>query len=81
MTPVLRAQACWLRSRRRGILAGFSASAVHGARWIDPSRPAAIIDTNRRVTPGVEVWEERIDADEIAVVGENARHNAGSNRA
>ena len=67
LTPVLRAQACWLRSRRRGILAGFSASALHGARWIDSSRPATLIDTNRRIAPGVEVWEERIDADEIAV--------------
>ena len=68
LTPVLPAKACWLRSRRRGILAGFSAPAVHGAKWIDPDRPAAIIDTNRRPAAGVEVWEERIEADEINVV-------------
>lgn len=68
LTAMLRAKACWLRSRRRGILAGFSASAVHGARWIDPSRPAEIIDTNRRPASGVHVWEERIEPDEIAVV-------------
>lgn len=68
LTAVLRAQACWLRSRRRGILAGFSASALHGAKWIDPARPAEIIDTNRRPTAGVRVWEERVEADEIAVV-------------
>lgn len=68
LTPLLRAKACWLRSRRRGVLAGFSASALHGARWIDPARPAAIIDTNRRPAPGVQVWEERIDDDEIGVV-------------
>jgi uncharacterized protein DUF559 len=68
LRPVLRAKACWLRSRRRGILAGFSASAMHGAKWIDPALPAAIIDTNRRPTPGVQVWEERIEPDEIAVV-------------
>ncbi|OBG25106.1 DUF559 domain-containing protein [Mycobacterium sp. 852002-51057_SCH5723018] len=68
MTAVLRARACWLRSRRRGVLAGFSAAALHGARWIDPSRPAEIIDTNRRKTPGVHVWEERIEPDEIAIV-------------
>jgi hypothetical protein len=69
LTAVLRAKACWLRSRRRGVLASFSASALHGARWIDPTLPAAIIDTNRRPTTGIDVWEERIDADEIAVVG------------
>jgi hypothetical protein len=68
LTAVLRAQACWLRSRRRGVLAGFSASALHGGRWIDAARPAAIIDTNRRREAGVQVWEERINDDEIAVV-------------
>ncbi|MGZ4530475.1 MAG: hypothetical protein ACXVYA_12820 [Mycobacterium sp.] len=68
LTAVLRAKAAWLRSRRRGILAGFSASALHGARWIDPSRPAEIIDTNRREAAGVRVWEERIESDEITVV-------------
>jgi AbiEi antitoxin C-terminal domain/Protein of unknown function (DUF559) len=70
LTPVLRAKACWLRSRRRGILAGFSASALYGTRWIDPSRPAEIIDTNRRKAPGVLVWEERIEADEITVANQ-----------
>lgn len=68
LTPILRAQACWLRSRRRGILAGFSAATLHGAKWIDPRSPAAIIDTNRRLTRGVQVWEERIEADEMTVV-------------
>lgn len=68
VTPVLRAKACWLRSRRRGVLAGFSASALHGSKWIDATLPAAIIDTNRRPAAGVQVWEERIEADEIIVV-------------
>ena len=68
LTPVLRAKACWLRSRRRGVLAGFSASALHGSKWIDPARPAAIIGTNRRRAAGVHIWEERIDTDEITVI-------------
>nr|WP_102141378.1 hypothetical protein [Mycobacterium sp. QGD 101] len=51
-TAVLRAKACWLRSRRRGVLAGFSASALHGARWIDSRVPAYIIDSNRRSARG-----------------------------
>jgi Protein of unknown function (DUF559) len=69
-TPVLRAKACWLRSRRRGILAGYSASALHGAKWIDPTLPAAIIDTNRHTVAGVQTWEERIDVDEIEVLAD-----------
>ncbi|MBO0864253.1 MAG: hypothetical protein J2P16_04175 [Mycobacterium sp.] len=68
LTPLLRAKACWLRSRRRGVLAGYSASALHGARWIDARRPAAIIDTNRRRVPGVQVREQLIEHDEICVV-------------
>jgi hypothetical protein len=48
LTAVVRACACWLRSRRRGILAGLSASALHGSRWIDAAQPAAVIHTNRR---------------------------------
>jgi hypothetical protein len=68
LTAVLRAKACWLRSRRRGVLAGFSAAALHGSKWIDPSRPPEIIDTNRRRVAGVHVWEERIEPDEITVV-------------
>ena len=69
LTPVLRAQAAWLRSRGRGVLAGLSASALHGARWIDRTEPAAVIDTNRRRDAGVIVWEESIEADEIDVLG------------
>jgi hypothetical protein len=68
LTAELRAKACWLRSRRRGVLAGLSASALHGSKWIDPGSPAAIIDTNRCPAAGVQVWEERIEADEITVV-------------
>jgi hypothetical protein len=31
LTPLIRAQAAWLWSRQRGIIAGNSAAAVHGA--------------------------------------------------
>jgi len=68
LTALVRAKACWLRSRGRGILAGYSASALHGAKWIDGTTPAAIIDVNRRATAGVQIWEERIEDDEIAVI-------------
>ena len=68
VSPVIRAKAAWLRSRRRGVLAGPSASALHGAKWVDRQRPAAIIDTNRRKTRGVRAWADRIESDEICVV-------------
>lgn len=65
LTPVLRAQACWLRSRRRGVLAGFSASALHGAKWISNRQPAEIIDSNRRRNSSVIARECLIEPDEI----------------
>ena len=68
ITAQQRATAAWLRSRRRGILAGFSAAALHGARWIDPGRPATIIDTNRRRTRGIDAWADAIDDDEVWLV-------------
>lgn len=69
VTPIIRAKAAWLRSRRRGVLAGFSASALHGARWIDARLPAAIIDTNRRRVKGVTAWADSIESDEICLIG------------
>ena len=69
LTALMRARAAFLRSRRRGVLAGLSASVLHGAKWIDPSHPAAIIDTNRRPTRGVRAWADSIEDDEICLVG------------
>ncbi|MCG5431010.1 hypothetical protein LV457_01690 [Mycobacterium sp. MYCO198283] len=68
-TPTVNAQAAWLRSRRRGVLAGWSASALHGARWIDATEPATIIDSNRRPTAGIRVWADSIEPDEITAIG------------
>ncbi|MGH3967742.1 MAG: hypothetical protein ACRDTV_06395 [Mycobacterium sp.] len=68
LTAKLRAKALWLRSRERGVLAGYSASALHGAKWIGADLPAAIIYANSRREPGVRIWEDRIEQDEICVI-------------
>uniref|UniRef100_A0A5Q5BDG4 Cullin, a subunit of E3 ubiquitin ligase n=3 Tax=Mycobacteriaceae TaxID=1762 RepID=A0A5Q5BDG4_MYCSS len=68
MTAIVRARACWLRSRGHGVLAGFSASALHGSRWIDGRRPATVIGNNRRREPGVTVWADAIGDDEICLI-------------
>lgn len=67
LTPVVRAKACWLRSRRRGVLVGFSASALHGAKWISARRAAEIADTNRRPVCGVIARAGRPDESDICV--------------
>jgi very-short-patch-repair endonuclease len=70
LTPAARAKAAWLWSRRKGIIAGFSASAVHGARWIDATRPAELIHDNRHRLDGLTVWGDRLEADEVEHIGE-----------
>ncbi|MCX2928944.1 hypothetical protein ORI20_01565 [Mycobacterium sp. CVI_P3] len=67
--PAVRAKACWLRSRRRGVLVGFSASVLHGARWIEARRPAEIADMNHRPTTGVLARGCFIEAEEICRKG------------
>lgn len=68
LTPHLRAVAGWLWSRRRGIIAGLSASALHGAKWIDATAPLEIIHSNRNPLPGIRVHGDAIDEDEIVVI-------------
>ena len=38
LTLPLRARAGWLWSHRQGVFAGLTASALHGAKWVDDRR-------------------------------------------
>jgi hypothetical protein len=60
-----RARAAWLWSKRRGIVAGLSAAATLGAKWIDPSEPAELIQDNRRPPPNLIVRTERVLPEEV----------------
>lgn len=55
MTATQRAKAAWLWSRRHGVVAGQSAAALHGAKWVDAST-AEVLWSNRRPPPGVRTW-------------------------
>lgn len=44
----VRAEAAWLWSKRRGVLAGLSAAAMLGSKWISGELPAELIHDNRR---------------------------------
>jgi hypothetical protein len=68
LTPPTRAKAAWLWTHRRGVVAGFSAAALHGAKWVDPARPAELIHDNRRRASGVRVWGDRLHSDEICAI-------------
>ena len=75
LTASQRAQAAWLWSRRRGVVAGQSAAALLGTRWVDPAMPAELIHDNRRPPALVVVHsdtllpEETIRVDGMTVTG------------
>jgi hypothetical protein len=61
----VRAKAGWLWTRRRGVVAGFAAAALHGSRWVDDRLVVQLIHDNRRNPPGIQTHRDRIDDDEI----------------
>ena len=68
LTASLRAKAAWLWSRREGVIAGQSAAAMHGAKWVDARLPAELLWGNRRPPTGIRTWSDRIADDEVAVI-------------
>lgn len=68
VTAVLRAKAGWLWSGRRGVVAGFSAAALHGSRWIDDAQTVNLLHDNRRRPLGIETHRDRFEDDEIELV-------------
>lgn len=71
-TIYTNAVAAWLWTRKRGVIAGRAAAALHGAKWVGASTPIEIISEHTRRRPGVVVREERIASDEITYFGELA---------
>lgn len=69
LTPEIRAHAAWLWSRRRGVIAGKSASALYGAKWVNAEAPVELIHSNRNPLVGLKVRTEQIDDDEIVRIG------------
>lgn len=63
-----RTLAAWLWSKRRGVVAGLAASALHGAR-IDDSADIELIWRSGRPPPGIVARNERIHSDEITDIG------------
>ena len=60
LSAAQRAKAAWLWSRRRGVIAGLSAAAMLGTKWIEPGLPAELIHTNRRTPPMLDVHTDAV---------------------
>ncbi|EKF22331.1 hypothetical protein C731_3823 [Mycolicibacterium hassiacum DSM 44199] len=67
-TAALRGIGAHLWSGRRGVVAGRSAAALHGAKWVDGNRPAQLLWPNRHPPEGIETWSDRFDEDEVELV-------------
>ncbi|KUI17580.1 hypothetical protein AU191_09830 [Mycolicibacterium acapulense] len=65
LSAVDRARAAWLWSRRRGVLAGLSASAIHGSKWIESDVPAELVLSNRRPPNQITVHSDTLLPEEI----------------
>ncbi|AYM40686.1 endonuclease domain-containing protein [Mycobacteroides chelonae] len=68
VTAIQRARAAWLWSRRGGVVAGLSASALLGSKWVGGSAPAELIYQNHKAPKGLRVHRESLLADEVASV-------------
>lgn len=60
-----RAQGAWLWSRRRAVITGRAAAALHGAKWIDDRAPVEIIFANNHTPKGIITRRERLGGDEV----------------
>ncbi|HEV7361835.1 MAG TPA: hypothetical protein VGN92_12130 [Mycobacterium sp.] len=58
----------WLWSRQRGVVAGVTASALHGAQWVDAETPVELISKSARPQHGLIVRNETLGCDEITQV-------------
>lgn len=63
-----RTVAAWLWSRRRGVIAGAAAAALHGAQWVNDDVPIELIACNGRPPTGLIVRNDALAADEITQV-------------
>lgn len=68
VTALARARAAWLWSGCRGVVAGRSAAALHGAKWVDARLPAEVHWNNRRPPRGIIVWSGTVSEDERQVI-------------
>jgi very-short-patch-repair endonuclease len=65
LTMPERARAAWLYSHREGVIAGLTASTLHGAKWVDDHLPVELIWSNARRPRGLRTYDMRLQSDEF----------------
>lgn len=65
-----RAEAAWLWSGRKATLAGYSAAAALGSKWVPDEAPAELARIRYPSPPGIRIHTGVIAADEVVVIGD-----------
>jgi len=68
LTAETRAMAAWLWSGRQATVAGLSAAALHGSKWIDASLPAELIRRVPCKVKGIVIHRDKLGEGEASVV-------------
>ena len=69
LTAASRARAAWLWAGGDAVLAGISAAAVLGTKWLDGGEPAELIRSDRHCPAGVVVRSWHLSPDELCFIG------------
>lgn len=64
LTATNRAVAAWLWSKRSAVVAGLSASALMGSKWISHSDSAELVIARRHAPTGITLHRDQLRADE-----------------
>lgn len=67
LTARQRAIAAWLWSRRRAVVAGNSAAALLGAKWVSPELDAELVYGNHKSPPKLIVHEDILKSQELTM--------------
>lgn len=67
MTADLKARAAWLFAGPDAVLAGVSAAALHGTKWLDVDAPAVIVRQEKHGPPGLTIHSYQLDSDDICI--------------
>lgn len=68
LTAASRAEAAWLWSGRRGVVAGKSAAALLRTKWIDAELPAELIRKSGKGVRGIRIFRDELRAAEVHTV-------------
>lgn len=69
MTAELKARAGWLFAGPHAVLAGVSAAAVHGTKWLDADAPSVVVRADRHHPRGLTVYSYALAPQDVCSRG------------